>query len=174
VWMRDAFLKRYIREGKQLPLPPNNAPSLQVADGQQTCPTTILSPSLDVNLSSRNILRVSKKVMLLCYSRLNPNIQPSHSKLTAFFSGPHSSEQYLLQVSKYPISNQEHYSPSLPICSHLPQSLQNPTIQTFPVHLQEMSLVRLDQHMYLRLALSSIVAIRNDDIYDLWFVQKVE
>jgi hypothetical protein len=149
----------------------NNVSPLQMADGQQTCPTTILSPSLNVNLSSKNIPSVSKKVMLHCSSQLNPNIRSSHSKLTAFFSGLHSSEQYLLQVSQCSISNQEHYSPNLLICSRLPQSLQNPTIQTFPVHLKEMSLVCLDQHICLHLALSSIVAIRNSDIYDLWFVR---
>jgi hypothetical protein len=78
-----------------------------VADGQQTCPTTIL---LHLSMSifpARTYPRVSKKVMLLCYSQPNPNIQPSHSKLTAFFSGLHSTEQYLLQVSQCPISNQD-------------------------------------------------------------------
>lgn len=148
-------------------------PSKWLEGNRLVQPQSYLHLSMSI-FPARTYPRVSEKVVLLCYSRLNPSNQPSHSKLTAFFSGSHSSEQYLLQVSQCPISNQEHYSPSSPICSHLPQSLKNSAIQTFPVHLQEMSLVRLDQHICLRLALSSVVTVHNNDIYDLWFVRKVE
>jgi hypothetical protein len=174
VLMKDAFLKRYILEGKKLFfLRIMHHPSTWLTGNKLVQPQSSLHLSMPI-FPARTYSRVSKKVMLLCDSRPNPNIQPSHSKLTACFSGPHSSEQYLLQISQCLTSNQEHYSPSRPIFSHLPQSLQNPAIQTFSVHLQEMSLVRLDQHICLHLTLSSIVAIHNNDIYDLRLVRNVE